>query len=186
MLKYLLPLSLTILFSFGNDLKENILLFHLDSTVSTLEIINKDRKLVDHETLNKFLVNHSAHKIERWIEVASGLDVYNGIRFSQVYRVYFNDKSPPISEIKKKLELLDCVDVVEFDYKRKPLYTPNDPRYNNQWFIEEINSNDAWDLWDIDNGETPGNREIILSSVDLGVNWQHEDLVGNLWQTWRS
>ena len=182
MLKYFLLLLLTMQFSFGNNLRENILLFHLDATVSTLEIINKDRELVDHETLNKFLVNHSAYKIEKWIEVASELDVYNGIRFSQIYRVYFNDKKFPISEIKNKLELLDCVDLVEFDYRRKPLYTPNDPRYNNQWFIEEINSNDAWDLWDIDTGLVPGNPDVILSSVDLGVNWQHEDLVSNLWQ----
>ena len=140
MLKYFLPLSLTILFSLGNDLKENTLLFHLDTTVSTLEIINKYRELVDHEILNKFLVDHNAHKIEKWVEIASESDVYNGIRFSQIYKVYFNDKDYSISEIKNKLELLDCVDIVEFDYRRKPLYTPNDPRYNNQWFIEEINS----------------------------------------------
>ena len=115
MLKYFLPLLLSTLFSFGNDLKENILLFHLDATVSTLEIINKDRELVDYKTLNKFLVNHNAYKIEKWIEVASESDVYNGIRFSQIYRVYFNDKAPPVSEIKNKMELLDCVDVAELD-----------------------------------------------------------------------
>ena len=71
---------------------------------------------------------------------------------------------------------------MEFDFLRKTFYTPNDPRYNNQWFLESINSNDAWDLWNIDNNEIPGDRSVILSSVDLGVNWQHQDLVSNLWQ----
>ena len=72
--------------------------------------------------------------------------------------------------------------MVEFEYKRRPFYTPNDPRYNNQWYIDEIRSNDAWDIWDIAAGDLPGNRDIVLSSVDLGVNWQHPDLVNNLWQ----
>ena len=77
------------------------------------------------------------------------------------------------------LEKMDYIDRVEFDYYRKINYTPNDPRYNQQWFLEEINSNDAWELWDINNNEIPGNRDIILASIDLGVNWQHEDLVNN-------
>ncbi|MBC86019.1 MAG: hypothetical protein CL677_02480, partial [Bdellovibrionaceae bacterium] len=66
--------------------------------------------------------------------------------------------------------------------KRKISYTPNDSQYNQQWFLPAINANDAWDLWDIDNGELPGNRNVILASVDLGVNWKHQDLRNNLWQ----
>ena len=84
--------------------------------------------------------------------------------------------------MKQELESIDWIKDVEFDYKRKSFYIPNDPRYNNQWFLESINSNDVWDLWDIDAGEIPGDRSVILSSVDLGVNWQHQDLVSNLWQ----
>ena len=182
MLTYSLLFLFTILFSAESDLKQSVLLFHLDETLNTLDMINKDGHLVDYKPLNQFLMSHNAYKIEKWSKFASEIDVHNRIRFAHIYRVYFNDKAHPISEIKTKLEQLDCVDIVEFDYFRKPLYTPNDPRYNNQWFIEEINSNDAWDLWNINSGETPGNRNIILSSVDLGVNWQHPDLVNNLWQ----
>ena len=30
--------------------------------------------------------------------------------------------------------------------------------------------------------EIPGNQNVILASVDTGVDWDHNDLVGNLWQ----
>ena len=40
-----------------------------------------------------------------------------------------------------------------------------------KWFLPAINANDAWDLWNINNGETPGNKNIILATVDLGVSF---------------
>ncbi|SVD84813.1 uncharacterized protein METZ01_LOCUS437667, partial [marine metagenome] len=58
----------------------------------------------------------------------------------------------------------------------------NDSQYSQQWFLPEINSNDAWDFWDINGGEIPGNKEIILASVDTGVNWKHPDLANNIYQ----
>ena len=69
----------------------------------------------------------------------------------------------------------------EFEYKRKPFYNPNDPYYNNQWFLPAINSDNAWNFW-TNNGNTPGDRQVILASVDTGVNWTHSDLRNNLWE----
>ena len=182
MIKYLLPILFTVLAATHRDLIPSVLLFHLDQSANDLKIFNSNQQLVDNDILNQFLLKNNVSKIEKWIEFASKEDQYNGINFSRIYRIHFDSDKYNLSEIKLDLESLDCIDIVEFDYIRKPLYTPNDPRYNNQWFIEEINSNDAWDIWDIESDETPGNRDIILSSVDLGVNWQHEDLVNNLWE----
>ena len=44
-----------------------------------------------------------------------------------------------------------------------------------------INANDAWDLWNIIMVK-PGNKNIILASVDLGVTFSHPDLRNNIWQ----
>ena len=167
----------------NNNRKESILLIEINDQIESLEIINKDKNLVDYYPLNKFLIDHGAYKVERWNSSASDNDIYNGIQFSNIYRLYFHDDKPSkIADIKNNLEYLSYIDLVEYDYYRKSNYIPNDPRYNNQWFLEAINSNDAWDLWDINNNELPGDRSIILASVDLGVNWQHQDLVENLWQ----
>ena len=61
-----------------------------------------------------------------------------------------------------------------------PLYTPNDPQYGQQWFLPQINANDAWNLWDVDDGYPPGDKDVLLASVDTGVDWDHEDLVDNI------
>ena len=181
MIKYLLPILITMLSASHNDLIPSVLLFHLDQSTDDLKIVNHNKSLVNHNILNQFLINNNALKIEKWIETASEEDRYNGIQFSRIYRIHFDSRANLV-EIKNNLELLNCIDSVDFEYIRRSLYTPNDPRYNNQWYLDEINSNNAWDIWDIASGEIPGNRDIILSSVDLGVNWQHEDLVNNLWQ----
>ena len=133
MLNYNLLLILSIVFIFGNNPKESVLLFHLDSSVNSLEIFDNSDNLVDHIFLNEFLLDNNAYKIEKWNRFASETDIYDGIKFSQIYRVYFNNKSILITDIKGGLEKLGCIDAVEFDYDRKPYYTPNDPRYNNQW-----------------------------------------------------
>ena len=67
-------------------------------------MINKDGHLVDYKPLNQFLMSQNAYKIEKWSKFASETDVHNGIRFAHIYRVYFNEKADPISEIKTKLE----------------------------------------------------------------------------------
>ena len=171
------------LLSNDTDRKEGVLLFHINEQLESLNIIQDENSLIDYPPLNQFLMKHGAYRIERWNKFASDEDVYNGIRFSKIYRVYFTEqKTLNVDYIKNELEKLYYIDAVEYDYYRKAYYTPNDPRYNNQWFLEEINSNDAWDLWNISGNEIPGDRSIILASVDLGVNWQHQDLVGNLWE----
>ena len=89
--------------------------------------------------------------------------------------------SNQIQNIKDFLIKLPMIHSTEFEYLRKPLYTPNDQYYNNQWYLPAINSNDAWNLW-TNNYEIPGNQNIILASVDLGVNYSHPDLQNNIWQ----
>ena len=185
MLNYFILFILLIsnLFSVQKGKKDNVLLFHITNEIESFNIIESNTSLIDFSPLNTFLMNHGVYKIEKWSKFASDDDLYNGIQFSKIYRVYFIDQnSLNIDYIKNELQKLYYIDYVEYDYYREAYYTPNDPRYNNQWFLEEINSNDAWDLWKINGNEIPGDRSVILASVDLGVNWQHQDLVGNLWQ----
>ena len=96
-----------------------------------------------NKELNQFFINNNIYKIEKWIDFASESDTYNGIQFSRIYRIYFDDKTNDLHNLKAELELLESIDLVEYEYKRRPFYTPNDPRYNNQWYIDEIRSNDA-------------------------------------------
>jgi len=179
-------LSLFILFItiiFCDTIKRDYaLLIELNPNIANLNIVNKKNKIVDNVLLNNVLTKNKIYKIEKWNKIATKNDIYNGINFSNIYRIFISkENNYNLETIKINLELSEMINIVEYDYYRKVDYTPNDPRYNNQWFLQEINSNDAWSVWNT-NIEIPGDRSVILASVDTGVNWQHEDIVGNLWQ----
>jgi subtilisin family serine protease len=66
-------------------------------------------------------------------------------------------------------------DVAEPDYLVAPADTvPDDPRYDDLWGIKKVNCPAAWDI------ET-GNGAIVVGMIDSGVNYNHEDLAGNIW-----
>ncbi len=58
------------------------------------------------------------------------------------------------------------------NYRLKPLLTPNDPRWHQQWFHEAINLPQAWD---ITTGQAP-DAEVVVAVIDTGVYREHEDL----------
>ena len=67
----------------------------------------------------------------------------------------------------------------------RPDYIPNDPRWNQQYGLQLIEADLAYDLWDIENGDLPGiveDGEIVVAITDLGLEWDHSDLRGNIWQ----
>ena len=185
MKKYLFIL-LVVNFCFGlnTEIWNNKLLFCLDKNTEPLIITSKDGQLsTNNENLNTYLNNMQAISLEPWLPGATQEDFTGEIYLNRIYRLMFHTKSKDeIAVIIDQLSEFDFIHSAEFEFKRKPLYTPNDQYYNNQWFLPAINANDAWDLWNINGGELPGNTNIILASVDLGVNYSHPDLRNNIWQ----
>ena len=167
-----------------NNTYNDKLLFCLKSNIEPLSITKENNRLnTNLENLNIILEKYTILQLEPWLNGATEDDNDGDIYLNRIYRIITtSDAKNILIDIKNDLEKLNEIHSVEFEYKRKPLYTPNDQYYNNQWFLPDINSNDAWDFWNIDNGETPGNRDVILASVDLGVFYQHPDLRDNLWQ----
>jgi subtilisin family serine protease len=53
-------------------------------------------------------------------------------------------------------------------------YTSNDTYYSNQWNLTKINGSQAWNI------ET-GHNTVIIGVIDTGVDYNHEDLSGNMW-----
>lgn len=51
---------------------------------------------------------------------------------------------------------------------------PNDPLVGNQWAWGVIDAYEAWDI-------TPGSRDIAVAVFDTGTDWDHEDLIDNIW-----
>ncbi len=52
-------------------------------------------------------------------------------------------------------------------------YTPNDPRYSDQYAPEMVNADAAWDT-------TLGSGDVTIAIVDQGIQYDHEDLSANM------
>ena len=179
---FIIILFAKLVFAANVEIWNTKLLFCLNKNIPTLEISN-DKKSTNIDELNTFLDKSNINSIEVWLPGATDEDYQGDIYLNRIYRLHFDHKEKnDLTALIENLKKLSFIHSAEFEYKRKPLYTPNDQYYNNQWFLPAINANDAWDLWNINNGETPGNKNIILASVDLGVTFSHPDLRNNIWQ----
>ena len=169
---------------FAEEIRNDAVLFCLKPSVESLTIISDgDRITTGNEEIDNFIQSRSDFSIEQWIKYADPKDHDGDIYLNRIYRMTFsNDRAGEIPQILDEIQSLNSVFSVETEFLRKTSYTPNDSRYGQQWFLPQINANDAWDLYNISGGELPGDRNVILASVDTGVDWDHQDLVGNLWQ----
>jgi len=66
------------------------------------------------------------------------------------------------------------VETAEPDYLGHAAFTPNDPRYAEQWGLTKINAPTAWDT-------TQGSAAVTIAVLDSGVDLNHPDLAANLW-----
>ncbi len=169
----------------GSDIyRDDAFLFCLQPSAERLDIQTVgDNIRTGYPELNRFLDQNQIHNLELWIPFATDRDHSGDIYLNRVYRAYLSEKTAsPVSELTKQLTGLSFIHSAEPEPIRRPLYTPNDPQYNQQWFLNQINANDAWDFWNPNGGDLPGNPNVLLASIDTGVDWYHEDLVDHIWQ----
>lgn len=52
--------------------------------------------------------------------------------------------------------------------------SPNDSKYSQQWYIKDQKITDAWTV-------TKGDKGIVVMVIDTGVDYNHQDIKGNMW-----
>lgn len=74
--------------------------------------------------------------------------------------------------------LTDSPDIEYIERISMPLlnYAPDDPAFPSQWHLPHVHADDAWDIV---RGDTT--RHSIIAIVDAGVNYDHPDLLANIW-----
>ncbi|HET6424658.1 MAG TPA: hypothetical protein VFG20_13295, partial [Planctomycetaceae bacterium] len=62
---------------------------------------------------------------------------------------------------------------------------PNDPQFNEQWALNNTGQNGGKANADIDAlkawAKTQGSEEVVVAVLDTGVDYNHRDLVANMW-----
>lgn len=69
------------------------------------------------------------------------------------------------------------VEYAEPNYRVRKASVPNDPRFGEQWNMLQISMAQAWDTY---TGSNAADSKII-AVLDTGIDYNHPDLVANLW-----
>ncbi len=51
----------------------------------------------------------------------------------------------------------------------------DDPYFSEQWGLANIHAEEAWAI-------STGNSEVVVAVLDTGLDYEHEDILGNLWE----
>lgn len=126
--------------------------------------------------------------------------------FHQWFRLHL-DESADIKEVIKAYMGLSEVEFAEPEYKKRLIgnapkqgqdaiadfdpstpeafWTPNDPRYNEQWHYHNTGQQSGTPDADIDLPEAweleKGNAALVVAIVDEGIQFNHPDLSANMW-----
>ena len=159
-----------LIFSNTHQTSENTFLLCLKSNVKPLEIIQHGNEvIVNIDELNSAFRSLQVTNIEPWIKHATEMDRDGEIFLNRIYRVYLNENRNISTE--QSIDQIRNIPVIlyaENEYLRIPHYTPNDPSLGNQCSISAVKADIAWDFWNIPD-EMPGDENVLLASVDTGV-----------------
>ncbi len=75
-------------------------------------------------------------------------------------------------KIAKKMEMTNKFEYVYFNTFVR--INSSDPLFSNQWNLQKINATQAWNI-------STGSTSIIVAIIDNGCDYNHEDLISNLW-----
>ncbi|KAA1153959.1 PKD domain-containing protein [Pseudoalteromonas sp. FUC4] len=84
-----------------------------------------------------------------------------------------------------RLKSHQAIEYVEPDYRVSMASTPNDPRFDELWGLNNEGQTggtvdadiDAVEAWTI----STGSRDVVVGVIDTGVDYTHSDLASNIW-----
>ncbi|RYG72922.1 hypothetical protein EU245_08235 [Lentibacillus lipolyticus] len=77
------------------------------------------------------------------------------------------------SAVLTEINQAPTVAMAEPDYTRQQTFVPSDAGYDEQWYLDQIQMADAWDL-------EKGSSDVTIAVLDTGVDAQHPELTGRV------
>ena len=119
------------------------------------------------------------------INAQSGAEIIYQFKLINAYQL----RLPPGLDVPAAIGFYSQQPAVEYAEPNYLLYAdaamPNDPKFNKLWGMHNTGQTggtsdadiDAPEAWDI----ATGSEEIVVASIDTGVDYKHEDLKDNMW-----
>ena len=79
--------------------------------------------------------------------------------------------------VRRALEILNAnpaVEIAEPAFYYQLYTTPNDPRFPEQYALQKINAQQAWNI-------ATGSKKVVVGIIDTGIDGAHPDLAEDLW-----
>jgi len=86
-------------------------------------------------------------------------------------------KLPEGMTVKEAMEIYQDdpdVEYAEPNYVRRASLVPNDPDFGELWGLQNVDAPEAWDT-------QTGSSTLVVAVLDTGADWDHEDLIDNIW-----
>jgi len=94
------------------------------------------------------------------------------VEYAEPNYIYSIDNMQPVGSV------LTAEDVAKLQSnnpnKTKESFTPNDPLYSQQGYIQTIKADQVWQ-------QTTGDTTQVIAILDTGVDWNHPDLKNKIW-----
>lgn len=177
-----LLLSLTLLLAATPAYYADKFLFTLDQNEDVLTAEQCENLQTPYPELNKLIKKFNVIKIEPWLPNAKPTDHDGDIYLNRIYRLTTKqDVEAPLALISEVKSASTAIRGAEREAIMRTYAIPDDPMIGNQWYLVKSQVKEAWDLWDLEGGEIPGDRRIVVAVVDDGVEYTHPDLWKNIW-----
>ena len=178
----ILLLSLSLLMAAAPAYYADKFLFSLDKDQDILTADQLESLQTPYPELNKLIKKFNIIKIEPWLANAKASDHDGDVYLNRIYRLTTKqDIEAPLSFVSEVKNASSAIQGAEREPIMRKLAIPNDPMIGNQWYLVKSQAKEAWNLWDLEGGEIPGDRRIVVAVVDDGVEYTHPDLWKNIW-----
>ena len=175
-------LSITLLLASAPAYYADKFLFSLDKNEDVLTAEQCKSLQTPYPELNKLIKKFDIIKIEPWLPHAKASDHDGDVYLNRIYRLTTKqDVEAPLSFISEFKNSSIAIQGAEREAIMRTQAIPDDPKIGNQWYLVKSQVKEAWDLWDLEGGEIPGDRHIVVAVVDDGVEYTHPDLWKNIW-----
>ncbi|MBL4593039.1 MAG: S8 family serine peptidase [Flavobacteriales bacterium] len=121
---------------------------------------------------NKIISEIGVIKLEKMFPNKDVEIIEGNMDLSLIYELKYAN-SYTVSEVIRKLKKLKLAEYVEPYYLPRLTYTPSDTSLSNQYYINLINAENAWNI-------NTGDTTIVIGITDLGWDPTHPDLIGNV------